>query len=57
VTRAWIIGQINESPSIKIDEPNSDFIPHKGVHLFVQELLPEEIPSTLNSPASKAAKP
>ena len=44
---AWIIGAIKKSPILAIDEPNSDFIELEGTHLFIQEILMEDLPRTL----------
>jgi hypothetical protein len=41
---AWIVGAVEKSPSMEIDTEHSDFIPQDATHLFVQEILPEEMP-------------
>ena len=41
---AWIIAQVDESPILKIDELRTEFVPHHELHVFVQEILPEEMP-------------
>ncbi|MBS0202026.1 MAG: hypothetical protein JSS49_03940 [Planctomycetes bacterium] len=44
---AWIIGTLEKSPILAIDESNSDFSELEGTHLFIQEILPEDVPATL----------
>ena len=41
---AWIIGRIENSPSMLIDEQRSDFVRQNQLHLFVQEILPMDMP-------------
>jgi len=41
---AWIIGRLEHSPGLTIDEQRSDFIPQEQLHLFVQEIRPEVMP-------------
>ena len=41
---AWIIGRIEESPILRIDESRSDFVPEEHLHFYMQEILPEEMP-------------
>ncbi|MCH8992216.1 MAG: chorismate-binding protein, partial [Acidobacteria bacterium] len=41
---AWIIGRIENSPIMVIDEQRSDFVPQEQFHLFVQEILPKDMP-------------
>lgn len=41
---AWIIGYVENSPDIAIDEQRSDFVPREQFHIFVQEILPEHMP-------------
>jgi hypothetical protein len=43
-TSAWIVGRIENSPSIVIDEQRSDFVPQNQLHLFIQEILPTDMP-------------
>jgi len=43
-TSAWIVARISRSPILSIDEQRSDFKPLQGLHLFVQEILPEDMP-------------
>ncbi len=43
-TSAWIVGRISRSPVLSIDEQNSDFKPLQELHMFVQEILPEDMP-------------
>ena len=43
-TCAWIIGRISRSPILSIDEQNSDFTPLQELHMFVQEIPPEDMP-------------
>jgi len=44
-TSAWIIGRLEQSPGMTIDEQRSDFIPQEQLHLFVQEIRPEDMPN------------
>jgi len=59
---AWIIGRIENPPIISIDEQRSDFVVQEQFHLFVQEILPEDMPDTSfflksgNGPATEAAE-
>jgi hypothetical protein len=41
---AWIMGRLEHSPIMTIDEQRSDFIPQEHLHLFVQEIRPEDMP-------------
>ncbi len=41
---AWIVALIEDSPIMAIDEPRSDFVPREHLHLFVQAILPEDMP-------------
>jgi hypothetical protein len=41
---AWIIGAIKNSPIMQIDAEHSDFNPQESTHLFIQEILPEDMP-------------
>lgn len=41
---AWLIGRVEKSPILEIDEQRSDFVPQKQLHLFIQEILPEDMP-------------
>ena len=50
VPRAWIIGQVKNSPISRIEEDRSDFILQKEVHLFMQEIDLEDLPVALKSP-------
>jgi hypothetical protein len=43
---AWIIGRIENSPIMMIDKQRSDFVPQKQLHLFVQEILPKDMPNS-----------
>lgn len=43
VTKAWIVGLIPKSPSLELDDDNSDFSSAEEMHFFVQEILPEEM--------------
>jgi hypothetical protein len=40
---AWIIAQIDESPIMQINREQSDFDPLEPVHLYVQEIRPEDL--------------
>ena len=42
---AWIIGRMMKSPELSVDRKRSDFFVHDGLHLYVQEILPEDMPS------------
>ena len=42
---AWIIGRMMKSPGLSIDRKRSDFFVHEGLHLYVQEILPEDMPA------------
>lgn len=42
---AWIVGRLKTSPILSIDRKRCDFFPHEGLHLYVQEILPEDIPA------------
>jgi hypothetical protein len=46
---AWIIGQNEDLSIMSIDESHSDFIPNERMHLFIQEILPEDLPETLKT--------
>lgn len=41
---AWLIGTMDESPIIEIDEARTEFIPDRHLHLFMQRLRPEDMP-------------
>jgi hypothetical protein len=43
-TSAWIVARISRSPILAIDEQRSDFKPLQELHLFVQEILSEDMP-------------
>ncbi len=40
---AWIIGRLEHSPGMAIDEQRSDFVPQEHLHLFVQEIRPQDM--------------
>lgn len=42
---AWIIGLLEESPILTVDAQRSDFDPHEQLHLYVQEIRPEDMPT------------
>lgn len=44
---AWIIGSIDESPILEIDEDHSDFITQQSFHNFVQLITPDQMPESL----------
>lgn len=47
--QAWLIGEISDSPNIKIDEDRTDFIPaENNAHLFVQEISTDDLPPFLD---------
>jgi hypothetical protein len=43
---AWIVARIKDSDNMTIDEQHSDFVtlPDQSLHLFIQEILPEDMP-------------
>lgn len=47
--QAWLIGRLSRSPAMDIDEPHGDFVPHDGVHVFIQEIRSEDLPDTLKA--------
>lgn len=44
VATAWIVGRLKDSPGLRIDRPGTDFTPQEELHLFVQEIRPDEMP-------------
>lgn len=40
---AWIIGRLENSPIIQIDEDRTEFIPDQHLHLFMQRIRPEDL--------------
>jgi hypothetical protein len=38
------VGRISRSPILSIDEQRSDFRAFEEMHIFVQEILPEDMP-------------
>ena len=42
---AWVIGRIENSPIMSIDEQRCDFVRGEQFHLFVQEIRPEDMPA------------
>jgi hypothetical protein len=44
---AWFAGHIESSPGMAIDEERCDFVPRQQYHVFVQEILPEDMPDPL----------
>jgi hypothetical protein len=40
----WIVGRVNQSPLLTIDDEHSDFEQFDGIHYYMQKLTPEEIP-------------
>jgi hypothetical protein len=40
---AWIIATLEDSPMLTIDEPHSEFIPRQHLHLYIQEIRPEDM--------------
>ncbi len=40
---AWIIGRLEQSPIIEIDESRSDFVENDQLHIFMQEIEPEKL--------------
>ena len=47
IQRAWIIGTIAESSELRIDEQATNFVPREETHLFIQEILAEEMTNLL----------
>ena len=43
-TRAWVVGVLAQSPSLRIDRANTEFLPHNELHVFIQEISPENLP-------------
>jgi hypothetical protein len=41
---AWIIGRIQNPPGLSIDRAGTDFVPQESLHLFIQEIRPENMP-------------
>ena len=41
----WIVGRIEASPALAIDQSHCDFEPMAEEHWFVQEVLPEQLPA------------
>lgn len=54
---AWLIGRVKNSPVLSIDEQRSDFVPQQQLHLFVQEILPEDMPDVSLFMGEKKAEP
>lgn len=59
---AWIIGRVEHSPIMAIDENRSDFVPHDEFHIFVQEIRPEDMPDAalflgIGQAAAEASRP
>jgi hypothetical protein len=55
---AWLIGRIDDSPILTIDQRHSDFVPREHLHLYVQEIRPEEMPeASLFFSAEEATEP
>ena len=40
----WIVGRVNQSPLLTIDDEHSDFEQFDGVHYYMQKLTQDEIP-------------
>jgi hypothetical protein len=53
---AWIIALINDSPILSIDKQRSDFVPQEHLHVYMQEILPEDMPDAalFVSPAAES---
>ena len=49
---AWIIGRLEESPILTIDEQQTQFTPREELHLFIQQILPADMPNISVSQAS-----
>lgn len=48
---AWLVGRLEESPIIAIDDSRSDFVTQAALHVFIQEILPEDMPDNFVRPA------
>lgn len=42
---AWIVGRVEVSPILTIDEQRGDFVLHDEQHYVIQEILPEDMPA------------
>lgn len=40
---AWIVGRLTQSPGLSIDREHGDFVPQEELHLYFQEILPEDL--------------
>lgn len=40
---AWVIAILEDSPMLTIDEAHSEFIPRQHLHLYIQEIRPEDM--------------
>lgn len=51
-TAAWFVGRLAESPTLAVERGWSEFLVNDEIHLYVQQLRPEEIPelSKLSAP-------
>ena len=54
---AWIVALIEDSPIMRIDEGRSEFVPQADLHLYVQEILPEDMPDPSLFPGSSPIAP
>ena len=43
-TSIWIVAKISRSSILSIDEQRSDFESSQELHLFIQEIVPEDLP-------------
>ena len=41
--KAWIVGTLIRSPVLQIDTKHTEFVPQDEFHVFVQEILPEDM--------------
>lgn len=46
---ARLVGRIDTSQSLNVDETRSDFVPRDELHVFVQEVPPEDLPDSLKA--------
>lgn len=54
---AWIIARLDHSPVMAIDAGLSEFDPQEELHLFVQEILPEDMPTISLAPEQQESTP
>lgn len=52
---AWIVGRVKPSPAMTIAEDRTDFGPGGQLHIFIQEILPENMPDPALFSGAKSA--